>query len=307
MAKKGNNVAAVFLITIIITLVLGGGTVFLLTEKFDIFGQNDAPERATTLPQYVPVGFQAEAEHDQTILAVIGDGENEDNAVFLLMRFQPTQNRIVVVPISGKTICQKGTTRNTAYEFFRRGGVISVTEAISSTVNIPIDRYVYLDNVCFSTVGDTIFGGVRYDVTTDIIYENTAANEDVVIRAGTSVLSSNQLRQLLANPSLDEQEKVRLESLLFTEMINQSIGDRLYNSLDDFYGIIVNQTFTNISFKDYELRKEAVENMIVPNTRPAVGVIPEGEWNGEEFSMSVEFRNELADIFGVSPTEELAE
>lgn len=306
MAKKGRSVATVFILTVILTLVFVGGTLFVLVDKFDILGTKTT-QAATTLPEYVPMGFQAEAEHNQTVLAVIGDGEYEDNIVFLLMRFQPTENRIVIVPVSPRTVCQLGTEKYSAYEFFRRGGVISASKAISATMNVPIDRYVYMDNVCFSTAGDTIFGGVRYSVTQDVIYENSVGGEDVVIRAGTTVLTSNQARQLVANPTLDEAYRLSLTATLFTDMLNQAIGDRLYNSLDEYYGIVVNQTFTNISFRDYEYRKEAIENMIVPNTKPAVAVIPDGEWNGEEFTVSVEFRNELAEIFGVAPLEELAQ
>lgn len=304
MVKGAARVSAIFLTTIIITLVLVGGTVFIL-DKTGIF--DDTPQTVKNAPNATPMAFEADETHNQTVLFALGDGEDERGVILFLARFQPTDNRITLVPIPNSMICQVGTKQDTAYGFFRKGGVISASKAVSATLNIPIDKYLYLGNTDFGECADSIFGGVRYNLAADVIYENTELGEDVVIRSGTGSLNGNQIRQLLGDPSMTEQYRAQQIGFIFSDMINQSVGDRLYNALDDDFLLVVNKAETNISYNDYSYRKEVMQNMIVPGTSPVQVTVPAGTWAEDgTFTASVEFKNELAAYFGVEPLEILA-
>ena len=276
MAKKRKKVALAYLITIFVTFVLIGGTTVFLYLKLGLSDNNSSSSNS----EEDKLVFKATEEQNQTVLFVLDTGDNMTDTVFVVSRFLPTQDKIVLIPVQSDTFSQINTQKNTVYNFYKTGGVMQASTAIENAFNIKIQKYMKFNKDAFQSFVD-IFGGVNYNIPYDLIYDNETTGESTIIRSGNQFLDSIKLRQLFTFPQYKEGEQYRAKTVgtALTDIINRNLGERLYNTIDSSFNTLINKTDTNITAYDYQFRKDAILNMITPGKTPVQFQICSGKYN----------------------------
>ena len=301
MSKRKTSLVKVYLVTVFITLVLVGGTAIFVYTQF----LSDKPKASseTSSVQSGIMPFVPEVEQNQTVLYILDCGDTETDDIFLLTRFLPVEQKLILVPISGNTFSQINTKKSTVYDFYRTGGSLSAVEAVENATNIDIEKYMKFNKDSFNTLVD-IFGGVNFTVPYDLIYDNTKTNESVVLRSGRQSLDGIRLRWLLTFPEYKEGEEYRnkMTGSAISSMINQSLGERLDGTLDLSFNSIINSVDTNITAYDFNFRKDAISYLIEAGNTPAQFKTPVGKLNEEkQLVLDTKFKEDLLYWFEVDP------
>lgn len=122
MSKRTAKIAATYFITIFVALLVIGGTGFFLLRPYltdsgvndDLSGiKPDGSQTVTTASEeYAPSYADS-----KTVLAIY-DAEKRSSAVcFVLARFVPAENKLVIVPLQSDIKAEADGKANTIYEF----------------------------------------------------------------------------------------------------------------------------------------------------------------------------------------------
>jgi len=290
MSKKYNSVAMVFLKTLILSTVLLSGTVFILS-----FFIEKAEERYAENIVYEPIKEAKNPDNslDMATLLILCENGQKSGTTFILARFLSAEEKIYLVPLPSDMVCQSGTETLTAFEFFRRYGVKKALKAISETMNIQIEKYVFLDNTGFATAIDSISGEVYFNISSPTEYYNDSLSEYVFIEKGEKNLSGNEIRQYVSSP--DFSEKFRSEQMAFI------LASAMEKKNGDVYGFSENSGLLkdfmehNFSYEEFQSRAECIKEIKTKKDDITAVILPEGKWEKEKFYFSVEFKNYIAE------------
>lgn len=300
MAKRKNNVILAYVITIILTFVLLGGTAIYLYNKL-YSDDNDKTSSAVDNSQNEIPKIEITSEFNRTLLLVLNAGNLKEDSVFVVARFIAPDKKLIILPVSGDTYTQINTEKDTVYNFYRKGGIIKVTSAIENALDIKIEKYIEFDKDSFQSMTD-ILGGVTFFIPYDLINENEETGESVVIRSGQQYLDGTRLRQLFTFKEFTDGEQYRskIVGVSVADMINNSLGERLENTLDTTFNTMINQVNSNITAYDYKYRKDAIVNCIVAGEYPVQYTLCSGGYNDEEqFVIDESFKENLKTLFAL--------
>lgn len=299
MKKKKSSFMAVYLVTIIVTLVLLGGTAIIVYKQFVAKPEKIKVESSSS----DDILFTPDEEQNLTTLYILEGGDTEVDDVFLLTRFLPVEGKFICIPILGSTYSQINTTKSTVYEFYRTGGSLKAVEAVENATNVHIQKYMKFNKDAFNALVD-ILGGVNFTVPYDLIYDNKTTGESVVLKQGYQPLDGIRLRWLFTFPEFAEGEEYRAKMIgsAITEMLNQALSERLANTIDNSFTNIINSVDTNVTAYDYNFRKDAILYLIQPGTTPAQFKITTGEFNDKkQYVLDDTFKDDLLFWFDVEP------
>ena len=302
MSKKYSSVSMVFLKTLILTTVLLSTTVFLLSffiEKTDEKEVQNIVSEAEKLPK------NPDNSLNMTTLMILCENGEKSGTTFVLARFLSEEEKIYLLPLPSDMMCQSGTEKLSAYEFFRRYGVEKSVKAISETLNIQIEKYVFSDNTGFATLADVISGGAEYEIPIRTEYYNEALSEYVLIEKGKQTLSGNEIRQYLSSPSFSEKFRSEQSAFLLAKVISSENGDYLsflenINLYDDFLS-------HNFSYEEFSVRAEAIKKIKEKDKNPVTVIFPVGRWEGGFFYPSTEFKNYLSEKLDIRKLAEISD
>ena len=122
-----------------------------------------------------------------------------------------------------------------------------------------------------------ILGGVTYAVPEEV--EGFGSD-------GTGqFLNAEQIDRFVTYPFFEngESQRAYTASAVISDMVNQSDGVRLADSLDNSFNTVVNMTNTNITAVDYKKRKVAVKNMLERGSSISSFFIIDGTNSEEDF------------------------
>lgn len=302
--KKRQNVAVVYLVTIVITFLLVGGTAYMIYQKYlqPTLGKPQVTA-STAATEYAPT-----VEECQTVLYIFdANGTSTDAAsgksdvVFLLGRFLPTEKKFILAPLYPDTFAQLNTTKSTLYDFYRKEGTEKLVAAAQAAVNIPITQYMRFDKPAFESLCD-ILGGARVNVPNDLIYDNLTTGESTVIRAGEQNLDGIRLRQMFTFPEFKDGEEYRAKIVAstVTDMINSALGERLLGSIDNSFKTIINAVDSNINAYDFSQRHDAIAYLIKEGEKPVMSILPIGKANDKgQFVLSEAYKEDILYRFKV--------
>ena len=218
MSKRTAKIAATYFITIFVALLVIGGTGFFLLRPYltdsgvkdDLSGiKPDGSQTVTTASEeYAPSYADS-----KTVLAIY-DAEKRSSAVcFVLARFVPAENKLVIVPLQSDIKAEADGKANTIYEFYRLGGASDAKKAITAATGIEIDRYMKFSKDSF-TLFSNFVGNVDYEVPYNLVYENETTGESTIIKSGRQTLDSGTLRKVLTFPNFKGGEEYRAKEPL---------------------------------------------------------------------------------------------
>ncbi len=280
LSKKTAKLAGTYIVTIVLTLVIVGGVCLYMMETM-LNGDSGKKEtdRTPEIEQLVKPGeYAPTAADNRTLLIMLETEKRESASAFLIVRFLPADEQLVLMPIPSNTLAEVNGSIDTVYNYFRNGGSASAKEALKVCTGVEFDKFIRLTKDSFGTMVD-IFGGVDFDVPYNLIYSNTSTGEETVIREGRNYLDSDLLRKVLTYPNYKSGEEYRAKCLAVTatDMLNSNIGEIFAGHLDDYFNLVMNSDIeTDITAYDYEEISEAMKYMCKNSYNPASFVLSTG-------------------------------
>ncbi len=300
MSEKYKSVPMLFLKTLVFTTVLLGGTVFVLS---DFVEKHKEQEVAKNTEITVSEHKNPDNALSLTTLLIMGENGSQSGTSFLLMRFKADEEKLFVTPLPCSMMCQSGTDSMTAFEFFRKNGAESAKKAISETLNIPIEKYVFLDNTGFATAIDSLCGGVEYPVPYNIEYYSESLDENVFIPKGNIFLDGNKIRQYLSTPSFSDKYKSEQSAFILCYALKNATYENAL-SFSENAGLYESFFSCDISHDEFLSRLECFKNIEEENFTEII--FPMGEWKSGAYYPSTDFKNYLSEKFGVRKLAEIS-
>jgi anionic cell wall polymer biosynthesis LytR-Cps2A-Psr (LCP) family protein len=139
---------------------------------------------------------------------------------------------------------------------FAFGGVGYTRNIIEKTLEVPIDRYVRLTPESFINAAAAI-GGVEYSLPEVIRIEQDGAALE--LREGLQLLDGRRTVQILRHNYPSRTQSLEMLTKLAAEIVNQRRDVMLSTMLDSIFERVVNAVDSDISYTDYNDRKQAGE------------------------------------------------
>lgn len=287
MAKKSTKIALTYFITIITSLAVVGGVAYFMLGPY-ITGDNtkssgmsgitpaisDENKMQSTDADYIPT-----AEDNQTIMFIYEAEKLQTSVSFVIARFVPAEEKLVIVPLQTDIRAEIDGKANTLYEFYRLGGSGDLKTAVENALDIKIDKYLKFTRSSFTEFSN-MMGNIKFNVPYNLIYEG--GSEDIVIKQGEQILDSGALRKVICFPKYDggEEYRARVVGTIACSLINAGADGIFQESYENVFTDVINSDIeTDITKYDFDDKKNAIEYVLKNNTSPAELVVPSGEYD----------------------------
>ncbi|MGN0665309.1 MAG: LCP family protein [Huintestinicola sp.] len=286
MSKKSAKIGLTYFITIIASLLLIGGLGYVILDSYLNSEQESELAKISEVGNVQVTtaansGEYAPTENDaRTLLVVCSYDKKITDTCIAVIRFIPTQNKAVVMPLQTDICTEVNGKQNTIYEFYRIGGAGDLKTAVEEALQVSIDKYIVFSDESFSSFTDYM-GNISYNVPYNLI-NDTDSTEPYIIKSGDQILDSTTLRRVLTFPLYKQGEEYRAKVVgtVFTELLNSGSRGILRSSLDTVFSNTINSDIeTDITKYDYEESKPAMEYVLSKTTSPFQLVIPSGAYN----------------------------
>lgn len=259
---KWKSFTVSFLITTAFLAVIMSGIVLLVQPAMP---QAQSVEKT---PAYT---YQPQALDTLTLLVISVDKQNQSSD-FLLLRFNPQYGQIpltLLTPKTAVTLNGRGITLAQAYAL---GGGAQAKDALSRRIGIVIDRYAVLTRDIFITIAEKI-GTVVYTLPYNVSYNRDGF--DVNLAAGERQMDGHDVADLFAYPDFKDGAVGKSEFLgeLTSSMINQNLEASSDGLSSGLFRLTVNLVNTDVTYTDYELRKQSAD-FISKLTTQVAGNLP---------------------------------
>ena len=277
-------VALVYVVTVLIFMALISMLSIYLLKTFHIINDKKEEEPVVTVQTFNDLFARVNSK------GVLSD--------MTLIRIDPTDNSVLVVPISALTL--NSANKVTMRETFAQAGMAGVKEAVEGTLGMKIDNYATLSNDAFERVCD-IYGGITYMATEELYYisKDNDENDITIMKGEMSTLSGRQIRLLTQYPVFSKGKQGNneflgeaMESLINNMFLHSNITS---DNLDNLYNIVTTNSDTDMNVEDFKLQKSYIKDMLSEGIVPAEKLVPEGVWaeKDENFTISEDFITKL--------------
>lgn len=287
MSKRTSKVALTYILTIIFTLVAAAlvcGYAFssLLSDGGNDDGVSD-DEIVQLEPMTVLGSYEPTAKDSKTLLLILDAEKRESGSCFLIARFLPTEKKVVLLPLPSNTLVADGEENSTLYNVYRNNGTKKTVSAVEACLNISVDKYIKFNRSSFSVIAD-IFGSIDYIIPYNLVYDNPDTGEATVIKSGSRMLDSTDIRKVLTYPNYTQGEEYRTQCLgiIANELITKGTTNAasFADNLDDYFVAIINSDIdTDITAYDYDDIDNALKYVIRNSTAISSFILSSGSTN----------------------------
>lgn len=243
--KKSGSIAVPFLATIFIGLLILGGAVFFIYQRY--FKKDDTPPAPKARDVKV-VSY----EDNHSVLLILEEPEQKCSETFVLMRSIPKDRRILFLGLPSNTIAVVDDQQQSLKGAYERGGGASAASFISSIMDIDIDKYMVFDSDSFKITCDKL-GCASYPVDVEM----AGLKSDGTLQS----LTSEQMETFITYSlfSGGEAERAFRAAHMLSYMVNGSDGMYISDSADSIFNEVINMVDSNITSVDYKNYKEAIK------------------------------------------------
>ena len=280
--KKAGTIAIPFLITILLSTFLLGGT----ATYFYRLLTKDTRELAV-----MPTATASISEEDiNEILFVMTPKDDIRELVVMLLHFDPVRKIEYCIGIPNNLEVEHNDKKMTVEQCAATYGASVLRDAVGEALDQPIDRYISMDSDGFQKI-TSIFGNAAVIVTVHdygISPADTAQN-----------LDSTQLETLLtSNKFFNESERTAIIGIAVSSLINQSTSERIAANLDGYFNAVVNACTTDITAMDFSDHRHAIQYVFEHCQAPAktLSIVGEEDADGV-FHLSEDFTDALKTAF----------
>ncbi len=287
MSKRTSKVALTYILTIIFTLVAAALVCGYAFSSLLSDGSNDDNVSDDDIVQLEPMtvlgSYEPTAKDSKTLLLILDAEKRESGSCFLIARFLPTEKKIVLLPLPSNTLVADGEENSTLYNVYRNNGTKKTVSAVESSLNISVDKYIKFNRSSFSVIAD-IFGSIDYIIPYNLVYDNPDTGEATVIKSGSRMLDSTDIRKVLTYPNYTQGEEYRTQCLgiIANELITKGTTNAasFADNLDDYFVAIINSDIdTDITAYDYDDIDNALKYVIRNSTAISSFILSSGSTN----------------------------
>ncbi len=243
--------------------------------------------------------FVPTKEHAITVLFIGSNAGITSAESYILVRFDPARGSVPIVVFPPQTMLQYGDKTETLSQIFEYGGVEASRTALSQTLGISVDRYVHMNTDVFVACANTI-GNVEYDLPWDVPVEQGGMH--IVLHQGKQLLDGKKVADIMGYKGYEGGELVRcqLAGNLTAAIVNQRIDIVESTLVDKVFEKIINLIDSDISYLDYDNRKQAAIFLASLRQDPAVSLPVTGIFQNDnaQFYLSDTFLAMLRDTMG---------
>lgn len=282
--KSQAPVALVYVVTVLVFMALISMLSLYLLKTYHIIGNDKEEEPVVTVQTF-----------NDLFARINSKGELAD---MTLIRIDPTDNSILVVPMPGRML--NSANNMSMHDIYANSRMAGVKEAVEGTLGMKVDNYATLSNETFERVCD-IYGGITYKAPEELYYLSKDNDEnDISIEKGElAPLSGRQIRLLSQYPVYSNGKQGNNEFLgEAMESLVNSMFQQAYitqDNLDNIYNMITENSDTDLNIDDFKLQKSFIKEMLVSGITPAERMVPEGVWGDDEktFIVNADFIQRL--------------
>ena len=312
MAVKRKSNWYIYLIALIASFTLLG--LFVSSIWTSLFPEDDDD----SIYKVSRADYRPSAEINLTSLLMLSDMKAATPTSYMLMNYQPRNEKIVFVPLRENTKVSYGGNSGSLYEMYDNFGAEAVCKGIEDLLSIKIIHYVKFDRLSFIdfvNMQDSVYVSVPSDVV-----EKEMKTE---LRKVT-VEVDGEIQQVT------RQVEVPVENVIYTEGVHNMNGEELYGYLTynfkhgvdyslavlgsaamnminkNFRGMsttqaqslaehIIQSTETDIILKDYTTIQPILNYTLENSISPCEYYITYGETDGGYFLISDNCKKTLLD------------
>lgn len=287
MSKRTSKVALTYILTIIFTLVAAALVCGYAFSSLLSGSGNDETSSDEDMVQLEPMtvlgSYEPTVKDSKTLLLILDAEKRESGSCFLVARFLPTEKKVVLLPLPSNTLVADGEDNSTLYNVYRNNGTKKTVSAVEACLNISVDKYIKFNRSSFSVIAD-IFGSIDYIIPYDLVYDNPDTDETTVIKSGSRMLDSTDIRKVLTYPNYTQGEEYRAQCLgiIANELITRGTTNAasFADNLDDYFVTIINSDIdTDITAYDYDDIDNAMKYVIRNSTAISSFILSSGTTN----------------------------
>lgn len=251
-------------------------------------------ELAVETSSYLPT-----PEDCLTVLFIGNAPSSAEADTFLLVRFDPVRGKVPVTALPPDTAIRNNDKIEAISQVFKYGGGNYTKNALATTLGITIDRYVRMDVDAFISAASVV-GTVEFDLPLDMSLGQSGATP-MTLAAGKQLLDGKAAANIIHYEDFAGGDAVRCDiiSQLCASIIDQRIDIVLSTVVDKVFEKIINIIDTDISYPDYDNRKQAAEFLAKLGTAPAQSIAVAGEISPQDglYHLSDTFIAALSQLF----------
>ncbi len=297
LARQRRRTALLFGSVFAVSLVSLSALAFGVLYYADVSAQ----EPSSSQDAYTGL-FHPDEKHNLTMLSVSSTGE-----LFVLLRLDVTGKNIRVCTLPKQLNATVGVKTKSLERFFHEDGMGVVQDAVENATGIRATRYAVFDRAAMTAFTDAM-GGVSLDVPFDTVCTDALGGE-VVIGQGEQFFDGEKLCSYLTSPQLrsgfvpsDSQEAAQEDRLnavtgAVVELLNQNLKTHVAPDPDRVFDAVINRIETNITQYDHTIRRDAYAYLTAQVDQPALAVLVDGTYEGDDFTLSETSRQALHSAF----------
>ncbi len=178
---------------------------------------------------------------------------------YTLVRFDPVDDRLILVPIPPETVVTVGAKTGTFTKHYDYAGSANARLAAESLFLCNVDRYVRIARTGAVNLIDAL-GGLEKQFDTG--YET----DTVQVPSGNHLLTGELLYEIAASPP-EGTQAISWRAELFRELCDQRFTAGLIDRLDYLWEVFWNNTDTDLSQFDCNARWKAMEYFLKSESR----------------------------------------
>lgn len=256
-------------------------------------GQQNTAEAPKTDDYYIP-----RAEDNLNILLIGSDTAGSPARYFFLARLNAVRGEIPVAVLPPQTVVSYGGAPATLTELFAKSGAMAVKQALGEALGVTIDRYAAFTGEALVQAVDLI-GYVEYNLPKALIYKDATVSINLTV--GRQLVDGQKFYDILRFPAYESEDARGIAaSELLAHYVNNRLEAVLSPEADELFQNVINLTESDLSFQDYDSRKEALRFLAKLSGKHARGVLVRGVWNtaGDSMSLSESTRELMKLLYG---------
>ncbi len=249
-----------FALSFAVTFLIVG--LMFLVVAFGALPQNTPPPE--TQPSFGDGAYLPKSE-DRLTLLVIGEDGVTGTLTFALMGFFPDTGNITVAVLPKDTYLEGEHRSDTLSGIYRAGGGEMVSSALSSVLEVSMDRYAVIQSGEFVDLVNRV-GSVDFEIP----YDLSDTMGQLSLGMGLQQLDgSKMLDVFLAAFPNGEPQRCNLTAQIISTVINTHLPLMQGPEAEEVFLAAVNACETDFTQLDFESRREAARFLAELSVRPA--------------------------------------
>lgn len=267
-----------FLIT---ALILGGVSSLVLlfvSPMSAIAGDKNA---------YNDFVYTPSSKDNLTVMTSINEGEK-----FIFVKFDARSGDIPVVTLPKDTIVSLDGDKMQLGEIYEKRGFTSTKEAINQTFGFEVNNLWKINSEDFKEVFK-IFGDIYVDFPMDIMTDKKT------IMKGKQHINAKFIENILSTNKDNEQneEICTAISIIYSKLINEKINMILDNSIEETVMSFLDVGKNDISYYDFEARRNAIIFVAKMKETPSVFIETKGKYFDNDYIISESTKEIIIKLF----------